>query len=850
MGKMRHIVVLLLLLSLVTFSSTVRPLNVSAYTIDANELVNSLEAYRETGFKDEWDASCYVILKYWLQSPIGNKQEIIDYFDNRQREDGAWGEKHLSRAKAASRVLYAYFLLDAKPKKSLDSFLSQYDTWEEVLPYRPGSEAGAKYHLVYAWVSYYLRYPPWMTELFSFFEQSLSWTTSTQAHQRSHILYCYLIARRPYPNLDGIIEATLTQQYADGSWRDPSAEALAETAIQLYLLKEIMLLYPTHSRLSDMQNAIDKAKPVFENNYRVAVVNGTRYGYFTELTTGVPRYDLDFLMFGILGSILSGATQGDADPLFQTLYSRIIDQEEILNYLDYNLKHGAGIGLLNFVFTLDSYDILDIEIPNRTQVIEYLNDMQSAEGTWATGQNHYVPITAQVLMFYNRSGVKPAKSLETFFSTIDTWEEVVNHVQTYDPGNFWGGLWGYVTSYVVYKGESPPWTNEYLDAVNSSFDTWVYSNHQRTHVIGNLFQLGASVPEINDVVNIALYQQEEDGSWDYDSAETAFMIGALKLIRDQVTVDQTGGGACSGTSLKLLGTCYAENPLIDSAISTGLNFIESCYRKTEWEGKVYAGFAPNLSDQSPNQQATALCVYSLLKPESDAWLRWFARVHAGFEYSPEMPITNELVTFNASASYSPGGDVTSYQWNFGDGNTTEVSECITKHTYALPGNYTVTLKVTDDNNFSNTAAKTITVYSERIYTFNISFQGSDYTIIIVSNSTITNFNFNSSLKQVSFNVRGLRATTGYCNISIPRKFMWCDSPNEWNVTIGHSRVKDLAVTQDTNTYLFFTYNHSACEVTIEAVNVVSEFPSALILLLIMIVILLGVVFTKKRLLRD
>lgn len=528
-----------------------------------------------------------------------------------------------------------------------------------------------------------------------------------------------------------------------------------------------------------------------------------------------------------------------------------INQEEILNYLDYNLKHGEEIGLLNFVFTLDSYDILEIEVSNRTQIMESLNSVQSDEGTWATGQNHYVPTTAQVLMFYNRSGVKPAKSLEPFFSTVDTWEKVNAHVNTYNSGNYWGGLWGYVTSYVVYKGESPPWTQEFLNEVNEKFDTWAYSNHQRTHVIMNLIQLGAPVPRINDVINIAIYQQKVDGSWDNDSAETAFMIGALELMRNQVTVDQTGGGACSGrTRALLMGMCCAENPLIDSAISRGLNFIESCYKSFEYEGKSYAGFAANPSEQYPNPQATALGVYSLLNPESDVWLRWFARVRASFEYSPEKPLANEQIAFNASASYSPGGNITSYEWNFDDGNTTEVTEPITNHTYALPGNYTVTLKVTDDNNLWNTTTKTITVYFERIYTFNVSCQGSDYTIIVVSNSTITNFNFNYSLKQISFNVTGVPATMGYCNISIPKTFMWCESPSQWDVTVDSSPLNDLTVTEDTHTHLYFTYdhsNHSTQEAIIKAVNVISEFPSAIMLLVSMTITLLGVFFAKKRL---
>lgn len=420
-----------------------------------------------------------------------------------------------------------------------------------------------------------------------------------------------------------------------------------------------------------------------------------------------------------------------------------INQQEILNYLNYNLQRSTGIGLLNLVFCLDSYDILGTEVPNRTQIVEYLNSMQTDEGTWGTGQNHYVPITAQLLMFYNRSGVKPAKSLDPFFSTVDTWEEVVDHVQTYDPGNSWGGLWGYVTCYVVYKSESPPWTNEFLNAVNSNFDTWAYYNHQRTHLIMNLFQLGALVPRIDDVVTIALNQQKEDGSWDYNSAETAFMIGSLELIRSQTTVDQS---------------------LIDTAVSRGLNFVNSCYRKIESDGVFYAGFARNSSELIPEPQPTAMGVYLLLNPGSDVWLRWFART--------------------------------------------------------------------------------------RIATFNVSWQGSNYRITAVSNSTITDFNFNQSLKQISFNVTGLPATVGYCNISIPKTFMWCDLPSQWNVTVNGLPINDLKTTEDANTYLHFTYNHSTHEIVIESVNVVPEFPSVMSLLPAMAIALLVVIIAKRNVSRD
>jgi hypothetical protein len=147
------------------------------------------------------------------------------------------------------------------------------------------------------------------------------------------------------------------------------------------------------------------------------------------------------------------------------------------------------LGLSDFIFTLDSYDIIERAVPDRTQTIAYLNSVQSAEGTWATGQNHYVPITAQILMFLKRSGVQPEKSLDIFFSTVDTWEKVNIHVQTYVPQNYWGGLWGFLSCYVVYKCESPPWAQDFLYEADEKFDTWAYSAHQRTHLILNFIQL-------------------------------------------------------------------------------------------------------------------------------------------------------------------------------------------------------------------------------------------------------------------------------------------------------------------------------------------------------------------------
>ena len=68
-------------------------------------------------------------------------------------------------------------------------------------------------------------------------------------------------------------------------------------------------------------------------------------------------------------------------------------------------------------------------------------------------------------------------------------------------------------------------------------------------------------------------------------------------------------------------------------------------------------------------------------------------------------LVNQTIVFDASGSYDMDGVIVSYQWDFGDGETgTGVNS---EHVYKKPGEYTVTLIVTDNN--GNTYSKTIIV---------------------------------------------------------------------------------------------------------------------------------------------
>ena len=82
---------------------------------------------------------------------------------------------------------------------------------------------------------------------------------------------------------------------------------------------------------------------------------------------------------------------------------------------------------------------------------------------------------------------------------------------------------------------------------------------------------------------------------------------------------------------------------------------------------------------------------------------------AVFTYSPQFPIADYAVTFDATGSYSPLGYIVNYKWDFGDGgNITTMNPTIT-HVYENPGNYTVNLVVVNNYGFSTKASEIVVV---------------------------------------------------------------------------------------------------------------------------------------------
>ena len=78
---------------------------------------------------------------------------------------------------------------------------------------------------------------------------------------------------------------------------------------------------------------------------------------------------------------------------------------------------------------------------------------------------------------------------------------------------------------------------------------------------------------------------------------------------------------------------------------------------------------------------------------------------ASFTFSPQEPVAGDPVDFSDQST--DDGTIVSRDWDFGDGNAG--SGVNPTHTYADPGDYTVTLTVTDDQGASASSSQPITV---------------------------------------------------------------------------------------------------------------------------------------------
>jgi parallel beta-helix repeat protein len=127
-----------------------------------------------------------------------------------------------------------------------------------------------------------------------------------------------------------------------------------------------------------------------------------------------------------------------------------------------------------------------------------------------------------------------------------------------------------------------------------------------------------------------------------------------------------------------------------------------------------------------------------------------------------------------------------------------------------------------------------------------SWNGIPYDVTVVSNSTISSFEFNPDRRLISFNVTSEDGASGFCRVAIPKSLLWVENES-WSIWEGNGRTLDYTMIADENsTFLYFGYSDGTKTVQITGTNAVPELSLTLVLPLFTMLALFTTVLRKRH----
>jgi len=124
------------------------------------------------------------------------------------------------------------------------------------------------------------------------------------------------------------------------------------------------------------------------------------------------------------------------------------------------------------------------------------------------------------------------------------------------------------------------------------------------------------------------------------------------------------------------------------------------------------------------------------------------------------------------------------------------------------------------------------------------WEWTSYNVDVISNFSVSGFSFNPDEGPlIRFNVTGEDGTTGFCRVTIPKGLLRAETT--WTVLVDDNPIIPVVSEDASNTYLYFNYNHSTKTVEIIGTDAIPEFPSWIILPLILTATALIIICKQK-----
>ena len=131
--------------------------------------------------------------------------------------------------------------------------------------------------------------------------------------------------------------------------------------------------------------------------------------------------------------------------------------------------------------------------------------------------------------------------------------------------------------------------------------------------------------------------------------------------------------------------------------------------------------------------------------------------------------------------------------------------------------------------------------------FSVEWEGKVYLVNILSNSTVTNFQFDQPLKQISFNASQEVGVVSFCNVTIPKELLRDNATHPWEVFLEGGIVLKCSISyNETHSFIYLEFVGKEVEIEVQGVEVIPELQKIFkILVLVTLVALIAIKKIKK-----
>ncbi|HJH26317.1 MAG TPA: hypothetical protein C5S37_05960, partial [Methanophagales archaeon] len=271
--------------------------------------------------------------------------------------------------------------------------------------------------------------------------------------------------------------------------------------------------------------------------------------------------------------------------------------------------------------------------------------------------------------------------------------------------------WGYMVNDVVqtFKAIGDTITEIDLKTTFGGFEIWVTIEDLDGTILGTsdhaLSQEGWTHLELSSPVGVTPGETYKIAGHDPSVDESVGITGTNPYPDGQLTEPM------SNPNFDMLFKVYSYGyPVEFTDTSTDIDGTVE-----EW----YWGFGDgtNSTEQNPTHKYTAIGTYTVTMNVTDndgatdntsEDISVYPPI-ALFTYTPILPTTADLVTFDASASHGGNGTIINYEWDWTSDGTIDDTGITASHQYPAEGTYTVTLTVTNNHGATDNASRNITV---------------------------------------------------------------------------------------------------------------------------------------------